>query len=154
MVQFDGTSYCSCDWFYTGELCEVERMVPSAAADPASSATTTTAPVNDSMRSLEERTCVPGFVCLHGRCAPSPTLACECDSGWAGAFCHQPCTLDCGPLGRCYTTGVGQELTMHCSCAGGYSGPRCQTSHLSECMSRACMTRPVVPNSPKRRCSF
>ena len=141
MVHLDGTSYCSCDWFYTGEFCEEERMVPSVAdpattageaADSATATSTTTAPVNDSLRSLEERTCIPGFICLHGCCAPSPKLACECDPGWVGAFCHQPCTLDCGPLGRCHTTGVGEELKMHCSCAEGYSGPRCEISEISK----------------------
>ena len=143
MVHPDGSSYCSCDWFYTGEFCQTERMVPpgdsntnttttAATGTGAGAGTPTSASANDSLRSLEERTCVPGFVCLHGRCAEGASLACRCDPGWVGALCQTPCTLDCGPLGLCRATGVGQELKMHCSCRGGYSGPRCRTGPTSE----------------------
>ncbi|XP_063415142.1 uncharacterized protein LOC134697051 [Mytilus trossulus] len=43
--------------------------------------------VEGEMRTLDERTCAPGFVCVHGYCDKS-RYYCVCDSGWKQPFCE------------------------------------------------------------------
>ncbi|XP_052102440.1 neurogenic locus notch homolog protein 2-like isoform X2 [Mytilus californianus] len=43
--------------------------------------------VESEMRSPDEKTCAPGFVCVHGYC-DKPRFYCVCDSGWKQPFCE------------------------------------------------------------------
>ncbi|XP_070195602.1 uncharacterized protein [Littorina saxatilis] len=135
MVHVDGTSYCSCHWLYTGEYCE-DKMPPPPPIDTSTTdSSLLPANYNDTLRGFEVRSCLPGFVCLYGRCTMEVNAtgpSCECDPGWQGVFCQNRCDLDCGEFGLCRTTAWKRNLKMYCSCVDGYTGARCNRSTIND----------------------
>ncbi|ESP05292.1 hypothetical protein LOTGIDRAFT_152123 [Lottia gigantea] len=80
----------------------------------------TTEPVT-TLRPIDERICVPGFVCRHGHCVKSDFLECICDPGWIGTFCEKHCPVDCGQHGKCMM--YNEKPT--CVCDWRYTGSFC-----------------------------
>jgi len=83
---------------------------------------------NYTKRPLIERTCIPNFVCQHGRCekvdlTDSFRLGCICDEGGIGIFCDHTCCFNCTEHGACNKLANGTEF---CNCQHGYSGEFCE----------------------------
>ncbi|XP_067678317.1 protein draper-like [Haliotis asinina] len=108
-VFVNGTTFCFCNFGYTGSRCEKRRDLNTTKRPDATPPTTT-----------EGSSCIPGFPCKNGHC-PAGQLKCVCDKGWSGPFCGTPCSLDCGEKGTCRA--IGGQLV--CICEWGYTGHRC-----------------------------
>lgn len=138
-----GVLKCTCDTGWTGAFCEQADCSPTCNDDsecnvvsgvptcvlkqsiltPVSNTTDTTILVvtttpsisNTTLRDLQERTCVPGFVCKHGYCKAPFVPKCVCDAGWSGAFCELPgCSPECNDESECKViTGVPICVVKH-----------------------------------------
>ncbi|KAH9523788.1 hypothetical protein Btru_040956 [Bulinus truncatus] len=89
-----------------------------------------TTDVSLTLRPLSERECLPGFVCKHGVCyrgGGGGALSCQCDPGYGGAFCDQPCQLDCGTNGSCQAS----DDKVFCQCLPGFDGVPCKAINIS-----------------------
>ncbi|XP_069106975.1 neurogenic locus notch homolog protein 1-like [Argopecten irradians] len=98
----EGSSFsCSCDIGWEGFFCDEFKGVVISTTLPTTSLTTgtwssatlqptaTNNILTTTLRSLSERECLPGFVCVHGVCDRSgSSFSCLCDVGWDGYFCE------------------------------------------------------------------
>lgn len=141
--QDDGTPYCICQRFFTGDRCDQCKKLKCHNGGTCRQKV---------KRGNEEPepfcSCAPGYhggsctysvcdgYCDHGTCKVlQGNPKCECERGWSGRTCnicidevecHDPCsTWDCENDGICQVE-PGPPKKAFCRCPPGYSGPKCE----------------------------
>ncbi|KAJ8305659.1 hypothetical protein KUTeg_016204, partial [Tegillarca granosa] len=125
---------CVCDAGWSGLFCDskitclldcddgsVCKLIMDAYAcvktipDNNETSTVTTTAESSTFRSLDARTCIPGFVCEHGYCGQPEVPNCVCDVGWIGAFCEKAdCSPTCNDNSECFVvSGVPKCVLKH-----------------------------------------
>ncbi|KAL3869471.1 hypothetical protein ACJMK2_042149 [Sinanodonta woodiana] len=138
---------CVCTDNVTHELCRIDQLKLSTDS-PVTRSTivnivhrrdNTEAEVSNTEAPLRQNTdclinytlniipCPIGIPCFYGDCFVDNLTSitrCDCYPGATGAFCNEPCCLDCGPYGVCSVNMA--DRIQYCNCHPGYTGERCE----------------------------
>ncbi|XP_068223129.1 low-density lipoprotein receptor-related protein 1 isoform X3 [Palaemon carinicauda] len=161
--QEDGTPYCICQRFFTGDRCDQCKKLKcynGGICRP------------NRKRGNEEAepfcSCAPGYhgasctffvcdgYCKHGSCRVlQGNPKCECNKGWSGPTCdtcinedecQDPCSIvNCENEGICEVE-PGPPKKGFCRCPPGYSGPKCEESVChGYCVHGECKLQKAAP---------